>query len=92
MLKKWLRNKLQNILRDDSEVMLSQPVAVRGSDEPEIDGLRFTVMSANGGTIVQLRQYDRKTDRSNNSTYIITDEEDIAVRIGQIVSMELLKS
>jgi hypothetical protein len=49
-------------------------------------------MSANGGVIVQLRQYDRKTDRSNLSTHIITDGEDVADRIGQIVSLEMLRS
>jgi hypothetical protein len=48
-------------------------------------------MPAQGGTIVQIRHYDRKTDRNNNITHIIPDGEDIAERIGQIVSMELLR-
>ena len=49
-------------------------------------------MPAQGGTIVQIRHYDRKTDRHNNITHIIPDGEDISERIGQIVSMELLRS
>lgn len=93
MLKKWLRNKLHNfIFKGDEAKVPVAGLAVRADDSPDIDGLRFTVMSANGGVIIQLRQYDRKTDRNNNSTYIITDDEDVATRVGQIVSMELLKS
>jgi hypothetical protein len=48
-------------------------------------------MSANGGAIVQLRQYDNKLDRNKYATYIITEDEPMAERIGQIVSMELLR-
>jgi hypothetical protein len=94
-MKQWLRNKLHSFLYPDNAAQLKSPtagLAVRSDDGPDIDGLRFTVMSANGGVIVQLRQYDRKTDRSNHSTHIITDGEDIAERIGQIVSLEMLRS
>lgn len=65
---------------------------VRVSEEADIDGMRFIVMLAEGGTIVQMRTYDRRRDESNNKTYVIPDtEQDIAHRIGQIVAMELLK-
>jgi hypothetical protein len=92
-MKNWLRRKLHSFLYPDNEIKAATAgsIAIR-NDDVEVDGLRFSVMSANGGIIVQLRQYDRKTDRNNHSTYIITDDEDVAVRIGQIVSMELLKS
>ena len=60
-------------------------------DQPE-RAIQFTVYTANGGRVIETRRYDRKTDRNNNSTYIITDDEDVATRVGQIVSMELLKS
>lgn len=65
---------------------------VRESSEVDIEGMRFTVMPAEGGTIVQMRTYDRRKDESNNKTYIIPDsEEDVAHRIGQIVAMELIR-
>jgi len=65
---------------------------VRVGEEADIDGMRFIVMPAEGGTIVQMRTYDRRRDESNNKTYVIPDtEQDIAHRIGQIVAMELLK-
>lgn len=90
---RWLKNKLRNWINDDG----SMPIAVasnklRVSDEPDVDGLRFTVMKANGGVILQSRKYDRRRDENDCSTYIITDDEPFAERIGQIVSMEILKS
>jgi hypothetical protein len=62
------------------------------SDGPDIEGMRFTLMRATGGIILQTRIYDNKRDRHDGTTYIITDEEPLAERIGQIVSMEILKS
>jgi len=64
---------------------------VRESGEADIDGMRFTVMPARGGTIIQMRVYDRKRDEGNNTTYVIPDGEDIAQEVGRIVSMEMLK-
>ena len=58
----------------------------------EVDGLSFNVMPAQGGTIVQLRSYDRKNDRNNNSTHIIAEGQDVAEAIGKIVAIELWKA
>jgi hypothetical protein len=90
-MKKWLRSKLHNFLypSDEAPSLVANGPAVRNS--VDIDGLSFNVMSANGGAIVQLRQYDNKLDRNKYATYIITEDEPMAERIGQIVSMELLR-
>jgi hypothetical protein len=63
-----------------------------GAQAVDIDGLSFNIMSAQGGTIVQVKYYDRKTDRVGNTTHVIPDGDPIAERIGQIVSMELLRA
>ncbi len=69
------------------------PVAsVRESESVDVEGLRFVCMPATGGTIVQVRHYDRKSDRQNMITHIITDDEDIANKIGHIVSLELMRA
>jgi hypothetical protein len=87
----WLRRKLQNFI-SPSEVVASRLSTVRESDTPDIEGMRFSVMVAEGGTIVQMRTYDRRRDESHNKTYVIPDtEQDIAHRIGQIVSLEMMK-
>jgi hypothetical protein len=91
---RWLKNKLRNwINSDDYPVAITNSSSkIRVSDEPDVDGMRFTIMKANGGIILQSRKYDRRRDESDCSTYIITDDEPYAERIGQIVSMEILKS
>jgi uncharacterized protein YegP (UPF0339 family) len=89
---KWLKNKLRNWVNSDEVAIATASNKIRVSDEPDVDGLRFTIMRANGGIILQSRRYDHRTDRNEASTYIITDEEPYAERIGQIVSMEILKS
>lgn len=90
---KWLKRKIVGWVREDWYA--SQPVAespIVGSRAIDVEGLSFNVMSAQGGTVVQIRSYDRKSDRNNNITHVIPDGEDISTAIGHIVSMELLRS
>ena len=89
---KWLKRIVVKCVREDwynNQPVVDVSVGARSVD---VDGLSFNVMPAQGGTVVQIRQYDRKTDRNNNITHVIPDGEDISERIGQIVSMELLRS
>ena len=89
---KWLKRIVVKWVREDwynNQPVVDVSVGARSVD---VDGLSFNVMPAQGGTVVQIRQYDRKTDRNNNITHVIPDGEDISERIGQIVSMELLRS
>ena len=92
-MRNWIRRKLHNFIFSDGPTMASNSIAgVRESNDVDIDGLRFTVMPAEGGTIIQMRTYDRRKDQSDNKTYVIPDtEQDIAHRVGQIVALELLK-
>ena len=90
---KWLKRVVVKWVRDDWNS--SQPVAqdvIVGARSVDVEGLSFNVMPANGGTVVQIRYYDRKTDRNGNITHVIPEGEDIAERIGQIVSLELLRA
>jgi hypothetical protein len=92
-MKTWLRNKLHNFIFPSNETMTSK-IAVSRDREQEVDieGMRFTVMPADGGVIVQMRTYDRRKDESNTKTYLIHDtEDDVAHRIGQIVALELIR-
>ena len=90
---KWLKKIVVKWVKDDwnSSRAVAQDLAV-GTRSVDVEGLSFNVMPAQGGTVVQIRHYDRKTDRNNNITHVIPDGEDISERIGQIVSMELLRS
>jgi len=89
---KWLKRIVVKWVKDDW--YNSQPVqdVAVGARSVEIDGLSFNIMTATGGTVVQVRYYDRKADRNGYHTHVIPDGEDIASRIGHIVSMELLRA
>lgn len=53
--------------------------------------LNFKVYSAVGGKVVEFRRYDRKSDRNDTTTYIITNDQDFGDRISKIATMEKLK-
>lgn len=86
----WLRTKLHNFIFPQDTPIASDRVMEK--HEADIEGLRFTVMPARGGTIVQLRSYDSRNDTHQYATYVIPDGEDIAQEVGRIVSMELIRS
>jgi hypothetical protein len=54
--------------------------------------LNFKVYSAVGGKVVEFRRYDRKSDRNDSTTYIITNDQDFGERIAKIATMENLKA
>lgn len=91
-MKQWFRSKIKNFLYPNEA---EQSISIAREDHsPDItrNSLRFSVLSARGGTIVQIHQYERRTDETNVVTYVISDGEDIAARVGEIVSMEMLRN
>ena len=81
----WVRN-----YENDAPDMEAN--TVREREQADIEGLRFTVMPARGGTIVQLRKYNDKRDENEYTTYVIPDGEDIPAEVGKIVGMEIMKA
>jgi hypothetical protein len=67
---------------------ISRDEAAVCSDDPV---LNFKVYPAVGGKVVEFRRYDRKTDRNDTTTYIITNDQDFGERISKIATMEQLK-
>jgi hypothetical protein len=95
---KWLKNKVIKWVREDwDKARTENSIAIRGRDveasmcdaEPI---LNFRVFSAVGGKVVEFRRYDRKTDRSDTTTYIVHNNEDFGDKISKIATMESLKS
>ena len=96
---RWLYSKVRDMWDNSSKyatsTKLGQPepaIAIERDNKIEIDGIHFQVMSAHGGVIVQTRTYNPKTDRNIYNTHIIPEGEDVAERVGQIVSLELLRN
>jgi len=92
---RYIRRKLNDLNKDsdEPEVIASNRIGtVRSRDDFETDqGLNMNVFKAIGGRIVSFNHYDRKTDRSNKTVYIITDEQDFERELGKIITMESMR-
>jgi len=86
--------------RDSAEPALQSSTAInklagRGIIEEDVtpwnDGLRIGIKKMIGGFVVSFRIYDRKTDRSEDRSYIITDEQDFNLELGKIITMESMR-
>lgn len=95
---KWLKKKLRKWVDDAREypdeislnsVRASRDVEAKVCEDDPI--LNFRVFNAVGGQVVEFRRYDRKTDRSDTTTYIITKDQDFSDKISKIANMEMLK-
>lgn len=56
------------------------------------NSLTFSVYAAVGGTIVECKSFDGKTDRLNKRLYIINDTDNFSVAMAHIISVERLKA
>jgi hypothetical protein len=63
----------------------------KNDDGLQSRGTNFTLYNANGGTVVELRDYDPINDRNHNVLYVIPKEADLGQQLGHIVTMEALK-
>ena len=54
--------------------------------------LRFNVLPCQGGVVMECRTFDPKNHTNSTRTFIIHENDNLAERIGQIVSMEILRS
>jgi hypothetical protein len=87
---RWLKRQLRNWINDD-ELISMRDLAIPSVEEPDGACIRFKVFRANGGTVVQTDQYDRKTDRQHNSLHVIVDGQDLGKELGRIITFESLR-
>ena len=55
------------------------------------DGLRMNVRKIIGGYVVSFRIYDRRSDRSDERHYMITDEQDFNTELGKMITLESMR-
>jgi hypothetical protein len=87
-LKQRIRNWLMNDQEDDYPVAIDIDESIPSLDS---NGFRLQVYKANGGIIVETRNYDHRRDENRNSLYIVTEDKDLGAEIGKIITMENLK-
>ena len=77
---KFSRSRNETLCIDDIEsgIDLTNPIS-------------FRVQAVSGGTLIETRWYDPKTDNNDRKLHIVTEDENLAEAVGKIVTMELLK-
>jgi hypothetical protein len=86
-----LKRLLRDWLYSDYPVGANKVAEVVSPDEFE-DGrtLRFNVTPCRGGVIVNVKNYNRRHERTDSTIYVIHDDENVGEKVSGIVSMELL--
>ena len=84
---RWFKRKMDKV-SDCGHVVAAHPAENFSGD----NGLNMTVHGADGGYIVSFNRWDIKADRSRQSLHIITNNEDFAQRLSEIITLELIKN
>ncbi len=93
---KWLKRKLRKWVREAEEDYSGEKgmsvSSIDSTNSPDTDPvLTFRIYSAVNGQILEFRRYDRKSDRNDNSTYLIPKDESVGEYVNKCLSMEMLK-
>lgn len=86
-----IKQRIRNWLNSDDYNEVS--VCVEDSDveiRDQENSMNFNVVSASGGRIVQVRYYDRKSDRTVTKLHIITPDENLAESLAHILAIETM--
>jgi len=88
---RWLKRDWYHIDVDE----LAAVATSLDTDTPNIVNMRnsmsFSLVKADGGYIVQYRKFDNTTHENEYNLHIITSDQNIGDRIGQIITLELLR-
>lgn len=89
---KWVYRWLKKKYEQNLETAIPEPVTISGRGNfIDRNGMNFTVYRADGGHVIETRTYDRKTDRTDHSLHIVTDDKDLGEEIGKIITYENLR-
>ena len=90
---RYVWRKMRDIGNEPEEAprLTSAKYATVSADNDWGDGLSIRVHAAMGGKIVSFNRYDRKSDRSNNTVYVIPDDHDFEHELGKLITLESMK-
>jgi hypothetical protein len=93
---KWFRKNCEKAwasAKEQEKLVQVSPTAFRGNEVNEDMGtrpLRLRVFRANGGTVIETRQYDRN-DHDQVQLHIVGHDDDLGHSIAKIITMESLR-
>ena len=88
------KNRYEEEIVEKQMALAGQKAAQISIDRSAPEGdevIRFELSTAVGGRILNVRRYDRKTDRNDTTTYVIPSGEDIGARVAKILNLEMIK-
>lgn len=88
MLARWVR-EANNY--DECLVAECVPSPNKSVRPVRSQGMDFSLYPANGGYIVEYHSYDRKRDETSHTLHVITEDQDLGQRVGEIVTIEMLR-
>lgn len=93
---RYMWRKMRDIGNEPDEAprglaMTSAKYATVSQDNDWPDGLNVRIHSAMGGRIVSFNRYDRKSDRSNNTVYVIPEDHDFERELGKLITLESMR-
>ena len=65
--------------------------SVSGNDSLQSTGITFALFNANGGYVIELREYDNQTDRFKNSLHVVPTGQELGKTLEHIITLEALK-
>ena len=90
---RWIWNHMMKWGWDFNRNLREDSIAVVDSS-PEVSmdrAIRFNLLPARGGSVLEIRTHDSKTHEWDTVTYVIPDGSNVAKEVGDIVAMEILK-
>jgi hypothetical protein len=76
----------------NEEMIYRGKVIANNTIEPlNFDGINIKISGATGGTIIELRNYDKIKDRQNIKLYVIPTSEDFSDSFSKIVTLEMMR-
>ena len=91
---KWLCYKITRLGNRYGEAVADRdclPIATEDHRPDMEKSIRFSVLPARGGCVLETRIYDKKEREWDITSHVIPDGADVAKEVGDIVAMELLR-
>jgi hypothetical protein len=87
---RWFDRKCRDSW-DRARGEIPQPSRESASPRLDANGLSLSIYGADGGTVLEFRHYDHRTERSSNSLHVIGQNENFEERVASCITMELLR-
>jgi hypothetical protein len=91
-VRNWLNSDINPNTSGANKVQGLQLEPARADEIASEQAIRFKVIKARGGTIIETQMYNRRKDTSGIGLYVIHDDMDLGTEISKIITIEALKA